>query len=287
MIIRDTDRRQCAGFSLLDLMVTMLLISIVALSLGSLSISTTRFYAQALGRDELLDRTRRVVDEISRELFDARVLSIGDLGDENQIVLVVPVDVGEDSNDNGLLDAGEDEDGDGVLDLTDGDVTTAGGTIQWGCMEVGGARLDLPGSEHRVTYTFVAQAVVDESAIGADLNLDGDTSDTFEVGSVTRTTSNGAIRFLGSQSVVMGSPDGPADLNGDGVPDPLFSVTGEAFSDSNSNGIYDVGEGFTDTNGNETWDGRWRLGFILLLEDENGEVQFIHMERESALRNLE
>ena len=60
-----------------------------------------------------------------------------------------------------------------------------------------------------------------------------------------------------------------ADLNNDGIADPLFLIEGETFADGDGNGILSSGETFTDANGNEVWDGRIRLNLWVFKEFED------------------
>ncbi len=175
------------------------------------------------------------------------------------LTFVVPVDVGEDTDGDLELDLGEDENGNDGLDLTDGDFTGPNGSIQWGVVEEEGPRLDTPAAPHQAVLRFIAAADVAESAVSFDINGDGDLSDIFQRGSIRLTTTGGRLAEFGRGMILLGKDDPSDDVNGDSAPDPLFSIEGETFTDSDGNGVYSPGESFVDTNGNGAWEGRLRF----------------------------
>ncbi|MFQ5654121.1 MAG: PilW family protein [Planctomycetota bacterium] len=277
-----------AGFTLVELMAGMVIATVLAIALGMVFMSSSEFFIYATQRDEVLERSRRAIDELEVELMTAHVLSVGTaMNGAPLMVYRLPVDIGEDANDNGLLDPGEDTNANGLLDMIDGDVIDPSGDIQWGCREVDGPHLDLPGSAHRINLTFNATGAVSETAQGVDINGDGDTADVYSRGSLIRSTSGGSVRALGGEYMILASPDVNGDRTGDGLPDPLYMVAGETFTDANGDGVYNPPEAFVDTNGNGEWDGFWRIHFTFYSLDSKRNSHLIQVIRQVSPRNTQ
>ncbi len=265
-------KNRVRGFTIIEMAIAMAVLSILIVSVGSITRSITDAVGFELIELEIQEVGESVTNQVGRDVAMARLVNFQDTGNGAPVLtFVVPVDVGEDDNGNLLLDAGEDADDDLALDLTDGDFTSPDGTVQWGAVEEEGPRLDTPGTPHQMSIRYASLEDVNEAAVGVDINGDGDQVDVFQRGSLLYTTSGGLTMEYGRGAILAVVADPAADLNNDGVPDPLFLVEGEAFVDSDGNGIYSSGESFTDGNGNGTWDGRIRLNVWIWKEIYNGE----------------
>ena len=211
-----------SGFTILELIVTSGVLGIVLFSVGSAVTTSLSFFEFTTGYGLATETSRRVVEELENDLLSARVLEFGvDGNGQPTVTYLVPVDVGEDTNGNGILDPGEDTNGTGTLDFTDGDVSDPDGTTQWGAVEEDRPYLEMPGNMHRTILSFERLGTVSEAEVDEDLNRDGDLSDRFARGNLVRETTGGFRRELGAGQILVGeTPD--ADLDGNGDPDPLF-----------------------------------------------------------------
>lgn len=220
---QDSEKRQ-RGLTLLETIVATSVLSIVLASVGSAIITTVNFVEFTAGTGLATDLARSTMDSLEEDLLYAQVLEVGsDANGYPTLTYLVPVDVGEDTNGNGILDASEDSNGNGVLDFKDGDISDPDGEIQWGANERDRSYLDTPTSPHRVTLRFSPVGVVNEKEAGTDLNRDGDTTDVFRLGSLVKETTGGLTRELGSRRIVVPfAADG--DLDGNGDSDPLFAL---------------------------------------------------------------
>lgn len=267
-------KNRVRGFTIVELTIAVAVLSVLIISVGSVTRSITDAVGFELIELEIQEVGESVTSLVGRDMTMARLVNFQAAGDGAPVLtFVVPVDVGEDDNGNLVLDleAGEDADGDAALDLTDGDFTAPDGTVQWGAVEEEGPRLDTPGTPHQMSLRYAALEDVNEAALGVDINRDGDQVDVFQRGSIRYTTSGGLTMEYGRGAILAVAADPAADLNDDGVPDPLFLMEGEAFVDSDGNGVYSSGESFTDGNGNGTWDGRIRLNVWIWKEIYDGE----------------
>lgn len=247
--------------------VALVVLLVLLVSIGAVTRSVTEAVGFELIDLEVQEAAESTRSSVDRNLANARVLQVQTVGaGAPSLTFVIPVDVGEDNNGNLVLDPGEDANGDKVLDLSDGDFTAPDGTVQWGTIENDGPRLDAPGAPHRIDLRFVAEEDIAEASRGYDLNGDGDLADTFQRGHLLYTTTGGLTEEYGRGALLASTSDPQADLNNDGIPDPLFLIEGESFTDSDGNGMFSSGESFTDSNGNERWDGRIRLNLWVYKE---------------------
>jgi hypothetical protein len=218
-----------------------------------------------------LGRVPRVATElfaaIEPDLATGKARRIGRGSDTPPFVsYVMPVDIGEDADSDGILDPGEDEDGDGILDRTDGDVHDRDGRIQWGAVDRRGARLDSPSSPQRHTLTFEPLATFDERIAGVDIDADGHLDGRFERGNLVRVSGDGQVERFGAGMVVI-----PRDRGADGR--QVLRLRGEPFDDANDNGVLDDDERFDDANENGLWDAAWAVEVTFLAFDSEGRPQ--------------
>jgi len=100
----------------------------------------------------------------------------------------------------------------------DGSMLDADGQVQWGTEQDGVA---VAGA--KVTIRFVADRVLSEPALAFDLNRDGDTTDLFDLGHLERVLPDGSIIPLTGTWILQPNLNHGADIDGDGVADPIFS----------------------------------------------------------------
>lgn len=278
--------RREAGFTLFEATITLVILLVVASALTMVFMSSNELFVYANQRGELVERSRRSIEMLEAELMMARVLSVETDGTViPEFTYVLPIDIGEDGNGNGVLDPGEDENANGVLDRSDGDFYDASANVQWGCLEDGVASLDVAGAPHRVTVRFEQTGTYDESVDNLDLNRDGDTTDTFARGFLRKSTSGGDVHRLGGDAVILAQPLYDGDRNNDGTPDPLFAVGGESFTDSNGNGVLDPTESFVDANGNGRWDPVFTVNLSFFLIDARRNPHLLQVSRSVVPRN--
>ena len=101
----------------------------------------------------------------------------------------------------------------------DGSLLDAYGNVIWGVSDSTGPK---PGGT--ITVSFQVDRIRDEAVEEIDLNNDGDTTDRFDQGRLVKTASTGDRLALPLARVVLVRGDYTGDVNGDGQPDPLFSV---------------------------------------------------------------
>ncbi|MBI4582585.1 MAG: hypothetical protein HY717_00935 [Planctomycetes bacterium] len=246
-------KRRRAGFTVLEMAVSVAIFITVVAVCASILTKLTGFYVEALARSDLMESGKVTQEQVFSELFSARVVSLaGTASTDPVLTFVVPV---------------EQPTGTGGSDFVDAD-----GDINWGAVEPTGPQLDLTGDPHRVTLRAAVTGTVAEADARLDLNSDGDLGDSFQVGSLVLRTTGGLERILIPQRLIIGQVGGGIfDIDGDGVVDPLVQLQGESFVDANGNGIYDRGEAFTDDNGNGRWDGSLSISFPIFSIDRNGQ----------------
>lgn len=274
----DSGRRR--GFTLLEMVVSLVVLVIVMSALGMVLRSSQRLFVYASQRGELVERGRRLFDQLERELLVARLVSLEtDAGQPPRIVYQVPVDLGEDLNGNGVLDPGEDANHNGVLDAQPSPFSGSG-LVLWGAREG-----NAVWAGRTITLAFEPMGIVTEVELNVDVNGDGDLRDSFARGRLVRTVEGQAPRPLGNDEVLVPHPVAGGDRDADGLDDPMFSVIGEPFVDSNHNGVFDSTENYTDRNGNGRWDGGWALDVSFVLLDTDRGVHVLTLHRQLAARN--
>ena len=158
----------------------------------SLSRSVTGVYGTVATTATSTESRSSVVDALREELRSCRLHSVAT--DGSSVTYSLPIQAG-----------------------TYGGFTDDKGNILYGANATTGFSTDAT-----ITLAFVKKSEISESTAG-DLNGDGDTADTYELGYLAKTTSTGItlpfprielIRLKGSLS---------ADLNKDGKADPLFA----------------------------------------------------------------
>jgi len=236
------------GFTILELAISLLVFVVIVISSSFLLVNFTSYFTESVFRSNLLESGMVTMERVSDELASAKILSLGKDSSGNQIItFVTPVEL-----DNG----------------TEVYFLDANGEVNWGAVEMDGAKLDIAGDPHRYTLSVVATDMVKEKDVGADLTNDGDENASFQGGSLLLQTTGGLQYRYGGNRLIFGKL---VDVDGDSVADPLFKILGEAFTDSNKNGIYDEGETFVDANNNDVWDGYIAVSFLASFVDRDGQ----------------
>jgi type II secretory pathway pseudopilin PulG len=189
------ERRRQSGFTVMELVATVVIATVVlggALVLVGASTNTMRDSQESLGT------LRSAVDalvQVRRDLNRAKMVKIADDGTSIQYSL--PVSAGE----SGAFLDGE-------------------GNLIWGVEDIDGVTLG-----GTVKLAFVQDRTLSEAdASQGDLNGDGDRADTFVLGHLTRTSSNGHRLAMPRVDVLLPSANKGGDVDGNGTNDPLFSV---------------------------------------------------------------
>ncbi len=194
---RSTQRRN-GGFTLLEILVVVVVLTItVTAALRALRVGTDTYQA-GMTSGACHEECRRVVETVAVELLPAQVIYVEtDPTLPPELEYLVPVDMGG-----------------------DGDFVDTTGNIEWGTQEVAGPVL---GSS--TVYRFASNATLRESDIQFDIDGDGALDGTFLQGNLVMETTGGRTATYGQGLVVVHETDSEADMNGDGTPDPIFSVT--------------------------------------------------------------
>jgi prepilin-type N-terminal cleavage/methylation domain-containing protein len=199
-----------AGFSLLEVVIVTAVLSMVVVMLGT-SVTSMATGAASQRRTTLTVRGARVaMERMAESLRSAAVNFTGD--GTAEIAFQVPVD----------------SDGDGVLAYTP---ERAAPDINWGSARGGAEAVG-----QTTVYRFVATDVFSESERGIDLNGDGDVADVFNVGHIEEACFETTAAVVPARRPVAFSPDiflqnrdeETGDIDGDEVPDPMFSWDGAA-----------------------------------------------------------
>ena len=232
-------------------MVSVSVLTVLLVVTTPLMINITNYYTESVFRSNLMESGKIAQEHLFDNLISAKVLGLTtDASGLPVLYFLVPVEVN-----NGI-----------EVDFLDGN-----GDVHWGAVEASGSKLDTPTDPHRLTLQLVPTDSVTETEAGLDLNNDGDTADSFQVGSLLLQTTGGVQNTFTSGQLVIGEVGkGAFDIDGDGVPDQLIQVTGESFVDSNSNGIHDDGEVFADANLNGVWDGSITTNLLVFGTNRDG-----------------
>lgn len=182
------------GFSLFEVMVALLIGTVTMGGLFSLTHSTSDASRDLDDNLRTLQANVDVFAALRKDLVRCRVREVA--SDGTGLVYNLPVPGGA---------------GGGFVDDA--------GEVVWGVSDSDGVHLD-----GTVSLAFVFEKTVRESEEGADLNGDGDRADSFDVGRLARTSSTGERLGIPRMDVYVPSGDRGGDLDGDGTPDPLFSL---------------------------------------------------------------
>lgn len=220
------------GMTLLELTIAMAILAVLVV----ISLSTSRQMSTASGLESQISESRKIGDDMVRVLTNSlqpAMLPVFNLAGDNQLTYLEPVDF-----DN------------------DGDTLNADLKIEWGAI-----RPDQTGINRQfqdkgwvwndtletwqtvtteqtftTTIRFAKTSSFSEATKNIDLNHDGDLADVFAIGRLERVYSAG--RVLGdvwqeevvvplcAERLVQLEGDPRGDIDGNGVPDPLFLMTG-------------------------------------------------------------
>ncbi|MEM7235439.1 MAG: hypothetical protein AAF517_24920, partial [Planctomycetota bacterium] len=117
----QTQARQ-GGFTVIEAAISTALLAVIGLSIGMLSDTAMNVVQEETRRLELEQIGQTTTAVLENEILIAKPVGLVLSGTgAPSFSYVIPVDVGEDTNDNQTLDAGEDVNGNLALDLVDGD----------------------------------------------------------------------------------------------------------------------------------------------------------------------
>ena len=198
-----------AGFSLLEVVIVTAVLAMVVAMIGT-SVTSMATGAASQRRTTLTVRGARIaMERMAESLRSAAVNFTGD--GTAEIAFQVPVD----------------SDGNGVLAYS---AEKTAPDINWGSGHV-----STGGAGQTKVYRFVKTDVFSESERDIDLNGDGDVADTFNVGHIEEAyfETIAAVVPVGrpivfSPDIVLQDIDEMGDIDGDEVPDPMFSWDGAA-----------------------------------------------------------
>jgi prepilin-type N-terminal cleavage/methylation domain-containing protein len=196
-----------AGVTLLEMMVAIGILSMVLLMAFAALKGTTDVSSMEYTRNDL-DRTgAKALETMAAELKHASVL--GTAADGSVLVFQVPADL---DGSGTVLD----KNGDCEFGITDdGKIST--GSINFQFVQNKG--------------TIVGD-VLNEKNLRRDLNNDGDQNDVFDRGRIMRATTRigSSPRTVSGFWIVQPNSNWGGDIDGDGSPDPIFSVSGKRVS---------------------------------------------------------
>ena len=199
-----------AGFSLLEVIIVTAVLAMVVAMIGT-SVTSMATGAASQRRTTLTVRGARIaMERMAESLRSAAVNFTGD--GTAEIAFQVPVD----------------SDGDGVLSYTPEKTAP---DINWGSGHV-----STGGSGQTKVYRFVKTEVFSEAERDIDLNGDGDVADAFNVGhieeayfeTIAAVVPVGRPIVFSPDIVLQDQDDEMGDIDGDEVPDPMFSWDGAA-----------------------------------------------------------
>jgi type II secretory pathway pseudopilin PulG len=187
-----------AGFTLLEAVIVSVIFSALIVSIYETVTVGQNASTELTGRSQFEGAARETMQRLQREFYRARVVAVDAPPLPPALTYQLPVDA------------------DG-----DGDTTDASEEIEWGSPEPGD---DLLGGQVRVEWRF--DRLVSETDDDADYNADGDRTDSFQIGRLTRVSAGGQELPIGPNTMAMSVPLPGGDMTGDGTPDPLFTWDG-------------------------------------------------------------
>jgi prepilin-type N-terminal cleavage/methylation domain-containing protein len=186
-----------AGFSILEVIISLAILTILLLGLGMMMQSSQDVYTAGMNAASVQNSVALIVDGITMAIKEGRIVSVS--SDGRTITLQCPVDW------------------DG-----DNDCLSNSWAVEWGAKHVSGENRDWS-----VAYSFQPDTTVSESGSGIDYNCDGDTADTFRKGAMYRwyLDSSGAVndnQVITPSCLLQPVNYGDGDVNNDASNDPVF-----------------------------------------------------------------
>jgi hypothetical protein len=180
--------------TLIEVMISMVILAVIMIA--TLTFMTT--LAEGAGLvNQIADIEREgneIIDRMAESLRTANVQALATAGDDN-VSFQVPVDQNN-----------------------DGDVLGTDLSVQWGGRNEDDT-VSLGGS---MGFQFVQTGQFSESARNIDLDLDGSTSTTFDLGHIEIVYASGFTQRICGDNIVLVQGDHLADIDGDGDSDPIF-----------------------------------------------------------------
>ena len=193
------------GISLLEMMIAVALLAVLFAAVFASLHQMSRAMSGEIASTVLNQETVRGLERMTEKLRPSRIQNLADAGGPN-LEFFLPVDADQ-----------------------DGDTLDANLKIEWGQRGPQGVKLNAVS-----VIRFVKSSTYSEAAQKYDLNRDGDKSDNFDIGRLEEALYPGATltgtptmtRPITPDIVVQMTGNALADLNGDGVSDPLFHDDG-------------------------------------------------------------
>jgi len=167
-----------AGFTLLEAVIVAVIFSALVVSIYETVSVGQKASTEMTGRAQFEGAAREASQRLQREFYRARVVSVEAPPAAPAVVYQLPVDA------------------DG-----DGDTTDDFEQIEWGSPEPGNDQL---GGQLRIEWRF--DRLVSEAADSADYNLDGDRTDSFQLGRLFRVSAGGQELPIGPSALAVTSP---------------------------------------------------------------------------------
>ncbi|MCW8129594.1 MAG: type II secretion system protein [Planctomycetota bacterium] len=155
-------RRASAGMTMIELIVATVIFSLLIAMAFQISMNTTRSASEKIVQATVEVKAERTLKLVTDELISASSLAPVLATNGSSITVQVPHD-------------------------NDGDGTTVSRNSNFS-LELGAVTDAGKLANGTVTYTFVRDRTISEASENLDLNLDGDTNDTFDVGYLQRTS---------------------------------------------------------------------------------------------------
>jgi hypothetical protein len=184
------------GFTLIELAFAMATGAIVLASVHIVTSSVSSSSVKLVTGLESIRGSLEAVVKVRADIARCRVISVAQ--DGSSITYSLPIVPAE---------------GTSILDEE--------GEIRWGISDRKGIRT---GGFGRIE--FLPERIRDEQGEDQDLNQDGDKADIFEEGRLRRTTDADDDLGLKRVRLLLVRGDRSADVDGDGLPDPIFSLAG-------------------------------------------------------------
>ncbi len=189
------------GVTLIEMMIVVTIFSVVVLGTFQVLTSVNDNLAVDIPLGDLENKGRRLVEQMERMIRPSSATQITVSSTNSWINFKVPVD----------HDA-------------DGDVLDDSFAIEWGAFEEG-----VPTLSNWTYYYFNVTGTYFEGTSGnIDLNRDGDKTDQFYMGDIIFWTQGGWTRRFGNGMVCVDYLTVNGDVNGDGTPDPIFTLDGNS-----------------------------------------------------------
>jgi hypothetical protein len=183
------------GVTVVELVFAMASSVVIILAAVGVSTSVSDSSTELVSGFENLRGNIEGIDRLRRDLARSKIVDVGDHGES--ITFALP-----------------------VREAGDTSILTEEGEIRWGVSDRRGIRRD-----GFCRIVFRKQKTLVENILKKDLNQDGDQGDTFHVGRLHMVTDGADELGLKKIKIILAGDNLDGDVDGDGEPDPLFSLS--------------------------------------------------------------